>query len=1088
MAKNVIQDLEPVIRDAAVSFAAEFQKRVSTIKVEEEVRIATERQLETIGTRSGIEIDGKHEFTLAKGRVDSVYDGVFIEYKNPASMTARIGNSLSTAGAKAVLKQIKSRFPEFKKIIGRDPSSLLGVGFDGAHFLFVRFFEGQWQVDDPVPLSSSSAERFLWALFNLGQSGKAFTPNQLALDFGASSTVGREGVLTFYRLVKRLASPKAKVLYQQWRVLFGEVCGHDIDHRSPSIAKLAMHYELDSEEIVASDFMFALHTYYALFMKLLCAEILSHSQRMPSVVGKAVKAQGSVKLRSYCEELEAGGIFRHLNVTNFLEGDLFAWYVSEWDETAASAVHGLVSGLSRYNPSTLSEQPENSRDLLKQLYHQLFPKSVRHDLGEYYTPDWLSDFVISKVGYEGDPNTRVLDPACGSGTFLVMLIARVKARFTRMRDRTSITEEELGKLICENIVGFDLNPLAVLAARANYLIAMRDLIPHMSNVEVPVYLCDSIVTPIEFGDLFTGSFGSTKKIKTVAGDFLVPRNVTSSRALLSSYCDILERSVKNRCSSEDFCAILLEERILNNDGDLHTTLFEQMVALDEAKRNGIWARIIKNAFAPVFAGKFDLVVGNPPWVNWESLPEEYRDSTAPIWQRYGLFSHKGLAARLGSGKDDISVLLTYVAHDSYLRKNGKLAFVITQSIFKTKGGGEGFRNLEYPSYHKKEMLSEIEVDDFTAFQPFEDAANRTAVIVVGKSGKRVTFPVPYRVWTIKKGARLRPSESMETAKDKLEVEQRTAEPVDASRRTSPWMTAHPSNLDAIKKARGKSRYRSRKGVYCATNAIFWLKGVQSTKKISEVLITNLADSGKKSVDERTVTVEAEFVHPLIRGRDVGRWRWQTSVWIILPQSKDNPAKAVPESILKVKYPKTYTYFNEFRNEIAECALFKQFFRKDIDPFYSSYNVGPYTMAPYLVAWKEVATHIQAAVIDQSNDGQIAIPDHKLVFVSLENEEEAFYLAGLLNSSLITAMVRAYALQTSISGHIFEYAAIPPFKARNSIHGLIAKLSRRCHELQRANELDDLVSVENEINAAVNSLFGIDGSSQQPLTEPSQSKV
>ena len=50
------------------------------------------------------------------------------------------------------------------------------------------------------------------------------------------------------------------------------------------------------------------------------------------------------------------------------------------------------------------------------------------------------------------------------------------------------------------MVGFDLNPLAVMAARTNYLVAIKDLIRHVDNVEIPVYLCDSIMTPAEYGD------------------------------------------------------------------------------------------------------------------------------------------------------------------------------------------------------------------------------------------------------------------------------------------------------------------------------------------------------------------------------------------------------------------------------------------------------------------------------------------------------------------------------------------------------------------------------------------------------------
>ena len=125
----------------------------------------------------------------------------------------------------------------------------------------------------------------------------------------------------------------------------------------------------------------------------------------------------------------------------------------------------------------------------------------------------------------------------------------------------------------------------------------------------------------------------------------------------------------------------------------HRHLFDDIRALDRDRRNGVWARFIKNAFAPVFlrTQPVDLVVGNPPWVNWESLPEEYRKETVPLWSVHNLFTHKGYEAILGKAKDDISVLLTYVALDDYLKPTGRLGFIITQSVFKTAGAGQGFR-------------------------------------------------------------------------------------------------------------------------------------------------------------------------------------------------------------------------------------------------------------------------------------------------------------------------------------------------------------------------------------------------------------
>jgi len=130
--------------------------------------------------------------------------------------------------------------------------------------------------------------------------------------------------------------------------------------------------------------------------------------------------------------------------------------------------------------------PDETRDLLKKLYHYLLPREVRHNLGEYYTPDWLAQRLLNQVDQEfftsrNEPvlrrkleKLRWLDPAYGSGTFLVLLIKR----YRELGDRLMVPEDELLEAILKNIVGFDINPLAVVTARVNYLLALGDLLEH----------------------------------------------------------------------------------------------------------------------------------------------------------------------------------------------------------------------------------------------------------------------------------------------------------------------------------------------------------------------------------------------------------------------------------------------------------------------------------------------------------------------------------------------------------------------------------------------------------------------------------
>jgi hypothetical protein len=230
----------------------------------------------------------------------------------------------------------------------------------------------------------------------------------------------------------------------------------------------------------------------------------------------------------------------------------------------------------------------------------------------------------------------------------------------------------------------------------------------------------------------------------------------------------------------------------------------------------------------------------------------------------------------------------------------------------------------------------------------------------------------------------------------------------------------------------------------------------------QVVVKNLANSGKKSVEQVEVAVEGTFLYPLLRGKDVRAFSSAHAIWILLPQDPGNPARGLPEGTLKTRYPKTYSFFYKFKDEIKNCALFKQWFKEGRDPFYSSYNVGAYTFAPYKVLWKEVAKNIQAAVVEGAN----YVPDHKLVLVGLDSRDEAYYLCAILNSTPVSRFVESYSIQTSISGHIFEYVTIPTFAPdKNDTHRRLAALGKEAHgmDVQQPRPLEDVIADINDVS-------------------------
>lgn len=1074
------ESLDELIAQKAAEFADQIKAAAAMADKEEEIRIAAERQLAFIEKATGIKLEGKHEFTVASGRVDSVYDRVIIEYKNPKSPGARIGPKADSPGSKKVVEQIKKRFYDMQSELGHPLNTMFGVGLDGNYFIFIRYRDGKWQVQEPVDVNKYSAETFLWALYNLGQKGRPFSPQYLAGDFGAGSPLAQSGVRAIYEAISSTNHPKAQVFFSQWKLLFGEVCGFEVDNPSDEIVELAKSYGIEHRRgFRPAELLFAVHTYYALFMKLLASSVVTFFRDLPTPLARMVQAVTSNELKTEVEELERGSMFRHFNITNFLEGDLFAWYTSVWTEPIEKLVRDMVTRLDSYNPGTLSEDRIASRDLLKKLYQQLFPQSVRHNLGEYYTPDWLAEHVLDDLKYVGDPEERLLDPACGSGTFLVMAINRIRKWYDANRERCRFDEGDLCRKILSNVVGFDLNPVAIMAARTNYLIAIRDLTRYVDKVEIPVYLCDSVVTAAEYSDLFKGDKGAQVPCSARKPPHLVvPKEIAQTSEQVAQYANVIEHSLLVGQTAEQFVNECTDHGLPMSDKELHVELYSQLLDLHNNQKNGVWARIIKNSFAPLFAGQFDFVAGNPPWVNWESLPAEYRAQTEDIWKHYKLMGPLPSKKRQQSdkAKTDISILMTYVAADKYLKKGGRLGFVITRSVFQSELGGWHFRRFRLPN---QRPISVDAINDFDAIKPFRrQAANVTCVMTL-TTDVEPSYPVRWISW--RSLGRNRIDQDTDYSKVLAETEQLDwiAKPIDKHQIQSPWVFGEEKAINVLLRIVSPSYFAKyvREGINTrGSNGVYFLDAQISNRRL---LVRNRALDG----DDQTLPVveqviEPDYVFPLLRGKDVSRWLGKPGGFILMPHAEDSPNSPVAFSELPNK---TQEFLHNFKKKLEGRKKFRNF-NPTGSEWHGLYSVLNATFAPFKVVWREMASGSIAAVVGQSDlptgESKIIIPDHKLFIIPCVSAEEANFVCGIFNSSFANYLIRSYALATGISTHIFDRLPIPAFNSLNDLHRQISALAVKCHE-----EVDsgfDVTASEDELDNLVDMAFALSSSESQSI--------
>jgi len=139
-----------------------------------------------------------------------------------------------------------------------------------------------------------------------------------------------------------------------------------------------------------------------------------------------------------------------------------------------------------------------NRDILGHVYEDYLPKQERKELGEYYTPIEVVQFMLDSVDYspnEGIGRKKVLDPACGSGTFLTEVTERLIQHFLRKFNKTSVHQLDADEArtilerVEENVYGVDINPFAAHISQINLLFRTIDLYDKVTEKD-PYYTMD----------------------------------------------------------------------------------------------------------------------------------------------------------------------------------------------------------------------------------------------------------------------------------------------------------------------------------------------------------------------------------------------------------------------------------------------------------------------------------------------------------------------------------------------------------------------------------------------------------------------
>lgn len=431
----------------------------------------------------------------------------------------------------------------------------------------------------------------------------------------------------------------------------------------------------------------------------------------------------------------------------------------------------------------------------------------------------------------------------------------------------------------------------------------------------------------------------------------------------------------------------------------------------------------------------------------------------------GLFVHGGMAAMLGAGKKDVSMLMSYVATDKLLRVGGRLAFVITQTVFKTAGAGQGFRRFQVGELGGPVGVEHV--DDMVDLSPFVGAANRTAMFT-WKKGARTRYPVTYTLWQRTRRAAISADSPLDLVREVTRTLPLAAAPVSGADSTSAWLSTALELVEPLRRLgeSGTPAYEAHAGVYSGLNGVYWVSREGPPDAQGRIPITNLHDVGRTQLPLRHGRVEEALLHPLIRGADVRRWSVAPSAHILFVQDPVR-RQGIAERVMLDQYPGGLEYLAQFEDVLGRRRGLRAVLRRNDAPFWSMLGVGEYSMAEHKVVWKDQAADFTAAVV--SGGDPVPLPNHKVILIACRNEEEAHYLCGTLNSTPVRLFVASYAVETQISTHTVKYIHIPCMDEANEIHVAVASASRAAH----AAVSDGRDPPEDAVDRAAAALWGLD---------------
>lgn len=726
----------------------------------------------------------------------------------------------------------------------------------------------------------------------------------------------------------------------------------------------------------------------------------------------------------------SGQRFDRAQILGVVEPDFFDWTIEV--PGGAPFMRSLARRVARFDWSKVEH------DVLKVLYESIIGRETRKRMGEYYTPDWLAEHVVDTCVRQ-PLKQRVLDPACGSGTFLFHAVRR----YMEEAECADVPLAQALVNLSSQVIGIDLHPVAVALARVTYLLAIgheRLIRPNRGAVTIPVYLGDSMQWR-ERLDLFTEDH---LKISAGYGESLYEDVLRFPEKLLADAAQFdrlvsglasLAAKPRDPGTVPSLAALFRRLAVAPEDQRVISETFAVMCRLHDEDRNHIWNYYIRNLARPVWLAmqdnRVDIVVGNPPWLSYRHMPAEMQALFQQLSKERGLWHGRQVATH-----QDLSGLFVARVIQQYLKDGGMFGFVMPNAALD-RDYYDGFRAGYYADPVEPTAVAFTKPWDLRRLRPH--FFPRGSCVVFGRrTGYASRKPVPRtaQCWS---GVLPAGGGSWDAVSSSVKrTEGRLVRGHDDAKR-SHYATRFSQGATVVPRV-----------LFLVDGGSAGPLGLGGGQQVVRSASSSYEKPPWKNLRRLEGAVEAEFVRPVLLGENIVPFRTLGYREAVLPIIDDTVAHG---SDLRIDY---YPGLSEWWQQAEDTwekyrSSNRLSLTQQLDYRHKLTNQLP--PAQFRVMYGKAGMHVAAALVENN----LAVVDHTLYWGAVVNREEGHYLCGVINTPTVTELVRPLMSYGKDERHIDKHLwrlPIPRYDPSEPAHCRLAQLGTELAEEIAALPLPD----------------------------------